>query len=148
MKVISRHGYMFFYPRKKEDLVRFARIFKLEFTSKDDYYTIYGLNDLPRYSFQGHSFGGIPAVNNFEGQHACEVMKANEFVLNINSGAIIPVAAVASVISLSKTADYAIAPGIIIQPGSFLRTGQRIVSYRGEIDLDWQKLYLTDWSST
>jgi hypothetical protein len=148
MKIISRHGYLTFYPKKKDDLIRFARLYKTTFESENDFFTSFGLSLLPRYSIQGVDFGGLPAAVNFEGQHASEVLKANEYVPNIKTNFLVPLSVISSVISLSKTADYAIYNGVLIQPGSFLRTGERIVSYRGEIDLDWQKLYLTDWSET
>lgn len=147
MRVLVRHGHFAFYPQNNSEVWHFRRLFKLELFPEQDYYTFQGLLGLPRWSQLGRLYGPLPAIKNYEGRNASEVMRENGLVYSLATGLIIPFAGVTTTVALPQSRDYAIAPKPLIQPGSILTNtvtpGNRILGYEGHLDLEFQRLYIS-----
>jgi hypothetical protein len=142
MRVLCRSGHFAFYPFRRDEVIRFQRVFKLALFAEGDYFTFKGLLDLPRWSQTGQLYGTLPAVATYEGRHAYEVMRENEFVYSLATGFLIPSTTVSQIVSLPQTLDCAIAPKPLIQPGAILSSGETLIGYEGDIDLSLQRLYV------
>jgi hypothetical protein len=126
-------------------VINFTRLFKIALERESDYFTFPELVGLPRWSQIGRPYGAedaLPAVANFEGQNAWEVMQANGFVYSLATGLLVPFTAIVSQVTLRQTLDCAISPNLIVQPGSLVIGTGIIVGYHGEIDLTMQRLYI------
>lgn len=148
MKVVCRHGYFSFYPGTEVDVWRFMRIFKRKLISQYNYFTFESLAGLPRYSLTAQIFGNLPALVTYEGRHASEVMRENGFVYDMRTGLLSPSITITSLMKLPQSLDYAVAPSPLVQPGSIMPNGQRINSFIGELNLDQQRLYVSEWGAT
>ncbi len=142
MKVICRHGHFAFYPGTAEDIARFQRLFETPIVAEADYFTFEGLLGLPKWSQVLKPYGLLPAVVTFEGPHASDVMRENSFVYSIVTGLLVPTSAITEVISLPQTQNAYLASKLLLQPGCVLTTGDRLLGYRGFIDLKLQRLYI------
>ncbi len=150
MKVVCRHGHFALYPVNRTEAQTFMRVFKLPIYPQEDYFTFSALVDLPRWSQVALVFGTLPAVVNFEAPNAWDVMRANEFVFSFAAQLMVPVSTIAQNITLKQTQDCLVGPANVplIQPGSFIEPGVRLLNYWGELDLTYQRLYLSAWGST
>lgn len=144
MKVVCRHGFFQFYPRSRTDLRRLQRVTKITLVPKFDYFTFSVLASLDRYSLIARPFGNLPATQTFEGEDASQVMRKNQFVYSIQTSLLVPVVSVFQVATLPQSDGFLVAPNVLVQPGVFLTTGQRLLDYQGEINLDYQKLFITN----
>lgn len=142
MKVVAKHGFVYFYPQRPDDLIRFKRTFGVTLAAENDYFTFPALVGLPRYSITGAMYGNLPALKTYEGRDAAEVMRENGFVYSLKAEALVPKQLILGAVTLSQTLNYAIAPMVFLQPGLRLSTGERLLGYNGTIDLFYQKLYL------
>ncbi len=142
MIVHCRHGFFEYYPQRRTDLKRFERLQRVKLVPERDYFTFEGLAGLPRFSLQGSLYKNLPAFATYEGHDAAEVMRENGFVYHLATDLLIPKELVLSIVTIPLTQDCAIASSCFVQPGSLIQTGQRLVSYEGEIDLDVQRLYI------
>lgn len=142
MKVICRHGHFAFYPTDRREVIRFEKVFALRLYAEDDYFTLSGLVGLPRWSQIARTYGTLPAVATYEGRNAWEVMAANEFVYSLVTGLLVPQAAIIDTVRLRQTQECALAPKPLVQPGSVLEEGGRLLGYDGDLDLTYQKLYI------
>ncbi len=143
MRVLVRHGHHAFYPRDRAEVRRFVKLFSLPLVGEEDYYTFEALAGLPRYSQVAVDYGGLPATTTYEGRNAWDVMRENGFVYSLEAGVLVPLAAVVQTIALKQTLDAAVAPKPFVQAGAFLDDGAgTLVGYGGELDLDFQRLYI------
>lgn len=142
MKVICDHGFFKLYPVAKDDLRRFERVQGLKLEPNGDHFTFPVLRELPRFSIKGVPFGGLPATETIEGRDAGDVMRANKLVYSIALKALVPYSVVLPQISLMLSADYAIVGRVLLQPGTILQNGKRILSYDGVMNQDYQQLLI------
>lgn len=142
MKVLCRNGHFAFYPKDRKEVLRFQTLFDLELVAEDDYYTFESLAGLPRWSQTLVPFGNLPAVATYEGRHPHEVMRANEFVYSLATSLLVPRSTISETVRLSQTQECSIAPKPLIQPGAILTTGNVLLGYVGELDLQFQRLYI------
>lgn len=141
MRVLVRHGHFAFYPRERDEVQKFRRIFGIQLHAERDYFTFQGLVGLPRWSQVGRVFGNLPAVATYEGQTPWDVMRANNFVYSLATGFLIPISAVTATTSLPQSLDYAIASRPLVQPGSVIVTSAKVLTgYEGELDIRGQQL--------
>ncbi len=143
MRVLCRHGHYAFYPRDREEIVRFVKLFSYPLVGENDYFTFEALAGLPRYSLVGVAYGGLVATATYEGRGVPEVLAANGFVYSVGLGILIPLDAVVQTVALKQTLNAALAPKPFVQAGAVLDDGAgTLVGYSGELDLDFQKLYI------
>lgn len=142
MRVVCRHGHFAFYPKDRKEILRMKSTLKIELVAEDDYFTFPALVGLPRWSQVARPFGNLPAVVTYEGRHAWEVMRENDFVFSLAALVLVPRAAITEIVRLPQTQDCIVAPKPLIQPGSILPTGNVLTGYNGELDLDFQRLYI------
>lgn len=145
MRIVVRHGYIAYYPRDREEVLHFRRIFKIALKAESDYFTFAGLAGLPRWSQVGHDFGGLPAVARCEGRHPSDVMRANQFVYSMSAEVMVPVAFyAASRITFSQSLDTLLSPRPFVQPGVLLTVGNilrgPLLGYTGELNIYEQRL--------
>ncbi len=145
MIVKSINGFIKFYPQEPEDLVKFARLFKIDLVREYDYFTFEALAGLPRYSIAGMMFGNIIAVKTYEGRDASDVMLKNGFVYSFSLKALVPMLTLPNSVAIKESLWYGVTPAAFLQPGARVDgSTQRILSYSGWLSLDYQKLYVFD----
>ena len=146
MKVVCRHGHFAFYPSRIEDVARFSRYFDLQLFPENDYYTFEFLLNAPRTSLKTYSWLGLPASVNFEGRNPWEVMKQNNFVYHLEFKQIVLKNSILVTTELARSTFYYLTRTSLIQPGSRVSTGQQILSYEGDFDLDLKTLKVRSFS--
>lgn len=119
---------------------------------QDDYYTFFGLLNLPRWSQVARPFSNLPAVVNFEGQGPWDVMRANGFMYSMATSLIVPAATFAGFqVNLTPSNDVMLSPKVLLQPGCIYSVGfvpkGLLASYYGEIDLMRQRLSISSVES-
>lgn len=136
MKVVCRHGHFAFYPEAPDDIGRFETLFKMVLKAERDYYTFEALAGLPRWSQILKTYGNLPAIKTFEGEHPWEVMKANRFVYSLTLELLVPLATAVGRANIFRSQFYDFCAASLIQPGSIV-TGYKpgiILDYQGTID--------------
>jgi hypothetical protein len=128
MKIESRHGYFIFEEETAGEIGRFSSVYGLELVSVEDYFTFDDLSEADEYSLIGKPFLDFPAIARFEGA-PWEIMRANAVIYDIELGILKPVVSVISQISLQQS-DFYYVSNSLIQPGSILNSGQRIVDFK------------------
>lgn len=146
MKVICRHGHFAFYPTRAEEVAQFCRYFELELTLNGDYWTFDNLAELPRYSLAGKVFGNLPALETYEGRHAWDVMRENNFVYSLSTGLLLPKASVTFLITPLHNGDSWVSQTPLIQPGSRDATGMQVLSYDGYFSRNFEQLSVSGFS--
>lgn len=148
MRVVCRSGHFAFYPEARDDVMRFKRLTGVNLYGVEDYFTFLALKDLPRWSQTGRLFGNLPALLTYEGREPWDVMSENDFVHSLATGLLVPRTTIVETLTLPQTNNYAIAPWILVQPGTFFTVGvlevNVLTGYQGHIDLSTQRLYLYD----
>ncbi len=147
MRVVCRFGHFALYPSDKTEVQRFMRVFGLPLYPQGDYFTFNALVGLPRWSQTALVFGTLPAVTNYEGRDAAEVMRENLFVFSLAAGLLVPMASITGTAKLNQTQDCLVAPRPLYQPGAFIEPAVRLLSYWGELDLEYQRLYIYAWEA-
>jgi hypothetical protein len=152
VRVVVRHGHFAFYPHSKTEILHFRRLFKIMLYPQDDYFTFYGLLNLPRWSQVGRPFGTTPALVNFAGDHPSDVMRANGFVYSMQTTLIVPAATYAAFsINFAQGRDFFHSPKMLIQPGCVYAVGNVprgiLAGYTGELDVNEQRTYLSSVES-
>lgn len=143
MIVKSVNGFIKFFPQEPEDLVKFARTFKIDLVREDDYFTFENLVGLPRYSIAGLPYAELLANKTYEGRHPSDVMLQNTFVYSLLLKRLVPMATVPNSVSIKESLWYGVTPAAFLQPGSRVNgSTKRILSYSGWLSLDYQKLYV------
>jgi hypothetical protein len=135
MRILCRHGHFAFYPRTVSDVAAFANRYDLSLSRVDEYYTFDSLAGAPEYSLPGLNYLGLPAVVSFAGK-PWEVMKANGFVLDLNTKALVPKTSIVTLINPSRTGLYYTAETPLVQPGSRdVISALQVLSYDAELDM-------------
>lgn len=142
MIVVVRHGHFALYPQTDAEVWRFIRLFKIDLEPEADYFTLPGLVGLPRWSIAGGTYGTLPAIATHEGRHASDVMRANGFVYSLAADLLVPYATITASVDLPETQNAWRAPTPLVQPGALLKDGSRLMSYRGALNMDTQRLYI------
>ncbi len=150
MRVVVRHGHFAFYPRDREEVLKFRRRFGFMLFAEDDYFTFISLVNLPKYSLIGIPYGllGTPALITYAGSHPYEVMRANRFVYSMKTLTIVPVLTFAPfAINLRQSGDFLISPRSFVQPGCLFSVDNIprgiLTGYTGELDIGEEKLTLS-----
>lgn len=145
MRIVVRHGHIAYYPRDREEVLHFRRIFKMALVAEHDYFTFAGLAGVPNWSQVGLDFGGLPAVVNYVGPHASDVMRANGFVYSMSDEVMVPIARYAgNRINFKQSRDTLLSPRPFVQPGVLVSIDSTLrgtlLSYSGELNIDEQRL--------
>lgn len=146
MKVVCRHGHFAFYPFGPSDIGRFNSYFSQTLEMENDYYTFPFLKGAPRTSLQTKPWLGLPAIKNYEGRNAWDVMKENGFVYSIDKKIVVPKASIFVTADIPRASFYYLASTALIQPGCRVITGQQVLSYEGNFDLDQKTLKIRELS--
>lgn len=144
MRVLCRHGYFSFYPKRARDVARYARFFDQALVRVSDFYTFEALAELPRYSLTAKVFGNLPALTTYEGRGPWDVMRENGFVYHIQSKLLVPKLTVIGVVQSPRSDSYGISPAPLIQPGTRDASGEQILSYDAEFIQDSVQLKLIE----
>jgi|WetSurMetagenome_2_1015567.scaffolds.fasta_scaffold733868_1 hypothetical protein len=145
MRIICRHGYLSFYPRRATDIAFFQNYFECDLERVEDYYTFSFLADAKRYSLKGKKYLNLTPTATFEGE-VWDVFKANEFVTDITYGTLSLKGDISMVTDLPRLNYDFLSPSPVIQPGSVLKAGQKILSYDAEFSTDTMQLRVREFS--
>lgn len=134
MRIVCRHGHYAFFPRGAADVQRFAQFFNLDLVLDQEFYTFRNLKGLAFYSLKGKQYGNGPIAKvTFSGK-PWEVMQANGFVYDLNSGLIVDKASIGFTTKLTRTDFYWYVETTLIQAGSFNQSGEKILNFDAELD--------------
>lgn len=134
MRIKCLHGYFIFEEDFIGEVSKFITRYGIPIVQKDDQYVFEFLENAPDYSIKGAPFLGTVATETFEGK-PWEVMEANGFVFNFNTGLISPIASITQKTTIQRAGNYFVADGLIL-PGSVLSSGSKIKSYFGWFSFD------------
>jgi hypothetical protein len=143
MRLLCRSGHFAFYPRYAEDLEYMRLKFDVELVSDQDFYTFAALKDAPRYSLVAAPYINLPATKTFEGRGPWDVMRENGFTYSLAAKMLVPKEVILSVIEIPRARMYGVKQGLI-QPGSLLSNGFRVMSYDAEFDMVSNMIYVRE----
>lgn len=146
MNVLCRHGHFAFYPRSVGEPSRFSLALGLPLERDGDFYTFPALKELPRYSIEGKTYGNLVATKTYEGRGAWDVFRENGWVYSLSTKLLVLKASISISIQPMRRPYSFVAQTPLLQPGSMLPTGQRILSYEGELFIPLQKLRLNEFA--
>lgn len=146
MRILVRHGHFAFFPVKAEDMARFSNYFGQDFVRDGDFYTFPLLKEAPRYSLAAKLYLNLPALTTYEGRGPWEVMRENDFVYNVATGLLVPKLAITGVLTLPLADTFFLCPTPLLQPGTRDVSGQQILSYDGEFNLNTFQLKILEIS--
>lgn len=132
MKIICRHGHFLFDETEPGEIGRFSMVYDVELEALGDLFTFPFLVDAEKFSLVGKTYLNLPATKMFEGE-PWEIMKANGLVYDLGLDLLKPVLTVVSVVELMESDFYYVSKSLI-QPGSLLKSGDRIVDYTAWFD--------------
>jgi len=132
MKINCRHGYFIVHETEPGEVGRFSSVYDVELAAFQDFYTFPFLIDAGNYSLESNQYLNLAAVETYEGD-PWEVLRANGFVYDLGLDLLIPVTSITAVITLQESDFYYVSSGLI-QPGSLLKSGQRLVDYTAWFD--------------
>jgi hypothetical protein len=132
MRIYCRHGYFLFEETEPGDMGRFSSVYDVDLVKVDHYYTFETLSEAEKYSLAGKMYLNLPALETFEGE-PWEVFEQNGFVYSIELDIIQPVESVTTMIKIAAS-DFYYVSRALIQPGSLLQTGQKVVDYNAWFD--------------
>lgn len=144
MRVVCRHGHFAFYPGSASDLAYMSQVLGTDLAMDGDFYTFPRLVGAPRYAIMGHPYINLPAVETYEGEGPWDVMRENGFVYSLMLKVLVPKMAITSIADVSRATMSYINPGGLIQPGSIVKTGLRIMSYEGSFNLSSRLLRIQE----
>lgn len=145
MRLICRHGHFAFYPRDEEDISKFASYYDLEVVRVQDFYTFADLVDAKDYSLAGLAYLNLTATKTYEG-NPWDIFRENNFVYDLVEEELALKTSVKTIVDLPATDNYFISPVPLIQPGSFDKAGNRILSYDAEFIQDTFQLKVREFS--
>lgn len=128
MRVLCRHGFYSFYPEYSSEIADFSKHFDIELVREEDYYTFKALKGLKKYSLATAIYKDIPATVTFEGM-PWEIFEKNEQVYSIALEKVVPIASITTMIELSLSDGFYDSNVPLIQAGSLVSSGSRIVDY-------------------
>lgn len=145
MRVLCRHGHYAFFPRYASEIAEFCRTLEITLVRENDYYTFPALKGLSDYSIKTVIYKDIPAIITFEGT-PWEILKQNKFVYNLGLGKVVPLASITTSISLEDVGGYYKSNATMVQAGSFVSTGVRLVDYDASFSENYQAVSITEVS--
>lgn len=128
MRILCRHGHYAFYPDYASELAEFCQHFEITLEREDDFYTFPQLIGLADYSLKTLVYKDLPATKTFEGK-PWEVMRENGFVFNLSLNKLFPRQSITSILTPVQTGGFISVDVPIVQAGSLVPTGNRIVDY-------------------
>lgn len=128
MRILSRHGHYAFYPEHSSEIADFCKAFDITLEREDDFYTFPALKGLKDYSLATVVYKDIAATVNYEGK-PWEIMRENEVVYNIGLEKVVPLISITTTLSLTLADGFYNVNVPLIQAGSIVPTGERIVDY-------------------
>lgn len=132
MRIYCRHGYFLFEESEPGDIGRFSSVYDVELVNLNQFYTFESLSEAKKYSLAAKLYLNLPAIETFEGE-PWEVFEANGFVYSLDLDLIQPAESVTTLITLAAS-DFYYVSRALIQPGSLLQSGQRVVDYNAWYD--------------
>ncbi len=130
MRILCRHGHYAFYPLNSAEISKFCEKYSTTLESEEDYYTFPELIGADRYSLAVKPWLGLlPATKTFEGRHAWDVMRAQEFVFSLQTNLIVPKLSIVGVYDNPLSTYYWRSTTILPQAGYRDLKGQQILSF-------------------
>lgn len=129
MRIVCRHGHYAFYPYTSAELARFCTKYDAELFPEEDYYTFEELLGAPRYSLAALTWVNLPAVKTYEGRHAWDVMRENNFLFSLQTKLIVPKTSIIGVYDNPRSAYYWRAVTILPQAGYRDVGGNQILGF-------------------
>lgn len=130
MRIVCRNGHYAFYPYTSAELARFCTKYSAVLSPEEDYYTFEGLLAAPRFSLAGLPWMNLlPAIKTYEGRHAWDVMRENDFVFSLQLKKVVPKLSIVGAYDNFRTAYYWRAMTILPQAGYRDGTGQQVLSF-------------------
>lgn len=134
MRVLCRHGHFSFYPKTEIEVSKFSFLTSETLVRVGDYYTFSFLKDAPNYSLIGKDLLGIPAKTTFEGL-PWHVMRENDLVYSLLLKKVLLKTLILDFVFLDQADGFWITDNLLLQPGSLIPTGQRLMSYDAEFNI-------------
>lgn len=147
MRVLCRHGHYAFYPRYAGELTEWGNAFKKTLVRSGDFFTFAELAEAPRYSIAGLAYLGADTAVTYEGQEPWEVMQANDLMYQISESKVVLKSEINITINPKLVGDYFEAQSPLIQAGSFLANGKRVLSFDGEYSERFFRLYVNQFET-
>lgn len=139
MRILCRHGFYSFYPEYSSEIADFQRHFEISLVREEDYYTFPELQGLQKYALATAIYKDIPATVTIAG-NPWDIMRENEQVFSIALKKLVPLAAITSMVTLSLSDGFFDVNVPLIQAGSLVSTGDRIVDYDAIFVEEYQQL--------
>ena len=136
MRIVCRHGHYAFYPLSTSELARFCTKYDAVLVPEEDYYTFEALQGAERYSLAAKPWLSLPALVTYEGRHAWDVMRENDFVFSLALKTIVPKLSIVGVYNNPRSAYYWRAVTILPQAGYRDMSGQQILGFDAFHDVD------------
>lgn len=135
MKILCHHGYFLFEEESPGEIGRFSSIYDVTLSGLPgtSSYTFESLLDAEEYSLAGKDYLNLAATETFEGSPG-EILEANGFVYDLNLELLVPLLSIVSMVTL-QTSDFYYVSNSLIQPGSMLANGERVLDYKASLDL-------------
>ncbi len=146
MNVLCRHGHFAFFPRIIGEASRIGLRLGTPLERDGDFYTFSALKGLPRYSVKGKTYGGLVATETYEGRGPWDVMRENGWVYSLSTKKLVLKASISISIQPMRRPYSYVAETPLLQPGSMLPTGNRILSYEGALSIPLLKLRLNEFA--
>jgi hypothetical protein len=127
LKIKCLHGFFIFEESRAGEISDFIQLVQFDLVPWENHFTFADLVAAPEYSLVGKSYLGTPAVATYAGR-PWEVMEANGFVYNFNSGLLVPIDSITSLVTISQAGNHFVSPGLIM-PGSITDDGSRVKDY-------------------
>jgi hypothetical protein len=142
MRINCGHGFFLFEEDEPGEIGRFSSVYGTDLVSMGAYATFEALAEAEEYSLAGKNYLNLPAIKTFEGD-PWEIFEENGFVYSLNLGLVVPLTTIIAPITL-QTSDLYYVSTALIQPGSPLASGDRIVSYKAHLDRSMTTLKYTE----
>lgn len=147
MKVNCEFGYFRFYPRSAEELVRIQKLYEIKLVRKENYFTFPALAELPDYTVIGRPFGLGLATKTLETKNPGKLLRENKYVYSLPAEDVVPILSIVTTLPIINGGEYAVLSKILGQPGAFVPSGLRLVSYEGLIDLKSHRIQIYDFET-
>lgn len=135
MIIKCRHGFFTFEEESPGEISKFASFFDASLVSYRGTFTFEELSEAAEYSILSKPYLGVPAIKTFEGD-PWEIMAENDLVYDLSLKSVVPIETIVTSASVIKS-DFFYYQEKLIQPGSFLSGGGRVLGYTAWYS--WQK---------
>lgn len=137
------HGFFIIEESSPGDVARFMTLFSgIEIVSAGKYFTFSPLLEAFNYSIKGNPYCGVTATATFAGE-PWEVMRANGFIYNFNTGKVVPIASVVDRLQINQGSKYYWTEGLPL-PGSLNDTGLQLTDYAAWFQFDGNKFKISE----